>query len=355
MCSLIRRTLFGLLLLVLAGCSGAGAPTAPPSAPPALAERPTQPANSPTQPAPSTVGLDEPTQVVIQATPSTPAPPPALADRSTPELALASYFNAINRQEYERAYGYWEQAPDNADLASFARGFGDTRSVRVLVGLPVFVGVGAGNAYAALPTLLVTLHTDGRLETLQGCYVAHRVNIDPAQRDWSLKQAEIAPGAPDLQGLLQPAGQCAEVNTSGGQSFADTTAPINTLASYYDAIARQDYARAYGYWRAAPDGADTATFAAGFAGTAAVRIYVDPAFNSEGAAGSQFAQSAALVVSQQSDGAVTTLAGCYTLSRPNAGNFDPPAEQPWLLHSAQIAEVAQGNLAGSLAALECGP
>ncbi|HYF61508.1 MAG TPA: hypothetical protein VD886_01760 [Herpetosiphonaceae bacterium] len=347
--SLSTRTLLILLLITLAGCSGAATPTPPTPtrgspAPPAAA-LPTRPAAPAEQPAaPPAAPAEQPAE----------SPPAASEDRSTPELALASYFNAITRQDYARAYAYWEQPPGNADLATFAAGFADTAAVRPFVGLPVAVDVGAGNAYAAMPTLLVVRHTDGSIETLQGCYVAHRTNIDPGQRDWSLRQAEITPGPLDPAGLVRPAAQCGEVNAAG-LDFADTAAPIATLASYYAAIGRQDYARAYGYWRSAPDGADEAAFAAGFADTADVRVYVDPAFVNDAAAGGQFSQTAALVVARHGDGSLETLSGCYALSRPNAGNFDPPAEQPWLLHSASIAAVALAQLPAALSAQECRP
>ncbi|MGH6859926.1 MAG: hypothetical protein ACRECY_06700, partial [Phyllobacterium sp.] len=42
---------------------------------------------------------------------NTQTPPEYLDDRSTPETVIKSYYNAINRQEYARAYSYY--APDS--------------------------------------------------------------------------------------------------------------------------------------------------------------------------------------------------------------------------------------------------
>ena len=50
--------------------------------------------------------------------------------------------------------------------------------------------------------------------------------------------------------------------------------PVHLVASYYNAIALGDYARAYGYWREGnvPRGATLAQFAAGFADVQTVRV-----------------------------------------------------------------------------------
>jgi hypothetical protein len=46
------------------------------------------------------------------------------AERSTPVDLLASFYNAINRREYQRAYGYWETPPSLYD--QFVQGYADT-------------------------------------------------------------------------------------------------------------------------------------------------------------------------------------------------------------------------------------
>jgi hypothetical protein len=111
------------------------------------------------------------------------------ADQDTPVDLLASFYNAINRQEYQRAYGYWENPPSSYD--QFAQGYADTASVQLIVQLPAFVGVGAGNAYAPIPTVLLSTRRDGRQQLFAGFYTTHKVNIQPDV--WHLSSAAIAP------------------------------------------------------------------------------------------------------------------------------------------------------------------
>ena len=61
------------------------------------------------------------------------APPAEAAydNPNSPVDLLASYYNAIDRQEYQRAYGYWEMPPSSYD--QFAQGYADTASVELIV------------------------------------------------------------------------------------------------------------------------------------------------------------------------------------------------------------------------------
>jgi heat shock protein HslJ len=115
-------------------------------------------------------------------------------DRTSPVSLLASYYDAINRQEYQRAYSYWETAPDPFD--EFASGFADTVSVQVIVEPPTRYGAGAGSLYANIPTVLIAQHTDGTQLTYAGCFVA-RTSNQLAPDAWSLYSADVAQVADD--------------------------------------------------------------------------------------------------------------------------------------------------------------
>ncbi len=116
---------------------------------------------------------------------------------NSPVDLLASYYNAIDRQEYRRAYGYWQNPPGSYD--AFVQGYQDTASVLLIVRPPTMIDVGAGNAYARIPTVLVARHTDGSTQTFAGCYTTHKINLQPPdvpQPDvWHITQATIAPVA----------------------------------------------------------------------------------------------------------------------------------------------------------------
>ena len=114
---------------------------------------------------------------------------PLYASQDSPAELLASFYNAINRQEYQRAYGYWETPPSPYD--QFAQGYADTASVQLIVQPPTFIDAGAGNLHAAIPTVLVATKRDGSQQRFGGCYTTHKVNIQPDV--WHLSQAQIAP------------------------------------------------------------------------------------------------------------------------------------------------------------------
>jgi len=136
-------------------------------------------------------------ELLAQACAAFGVPSPAqvsYAERNAPVDLLASFYNAINRQEYQRAYSYWETPPSPYD--QFVQGYADTASVQLIVQLPAFIDVGAGNAYANIPTVLIATRRDGSQQIFAGCYTTHKVNIQPDV--WHLARATIALAAAGL-------------------------------------------------------------------------------------------------------------------------------------------------------------
>lgn len=125
---------------------------------------------------------------------------------------LQSYYNAINRRAYERAYSYWETPPGNASLAAYTSGYANTASVRVFVGLSEQMGGAAGNIYMEIPTLLVATNTDGSQQMFAGCYVVRRSNIqatgEPLEQAWTLYSASITAVADFGEGLARLTQRC---------------------------------------------------------------------------------------------------------------------------------------------------
>jgi hypothetical protein len=94
-------------------------------------------------------------------------------DRSTPEAVIRSLYDAVNRREYARAYGYWEPgSPDLPPFDQFEQGYADTVSVDLTIG-DVVGGVGAGQLYFSVPVTLVATISDGSTQTFVGCYILH--------------------------------------------------------------------------------------------------------------------------------------------------------------------------------------
>ena len=164
----------------------------------------------------------EPTPQVVPTTsvppthvPTSPAPlpPPTIPsigppyeDRGGPVSLLASYFNAVNRKEYPRAWAYWENPP-NPSYEDFVQGYAETTSVLLVVRPPTFIEGAAGSQYTNIPTLLIVTHTDDSQHNFVGCYVTRRANpnIEGAPPDgWSLFDATISvTGSTDAAQLAQ--------------------------------------------------------------------------------------------------------------------------------------------------------
>src|SRR5205085_8770763 len=112
-----------------------------------------------------------PGAALVQAQPVPSAAPNYFDNRSNAVVALQSYFNAINRREYARAYSYWESASAAGPFAQFQAGYADTQSVLLTTGT-VTGDAGAGQRYYTVPVVL-QVGTTGGPRTYAGCYVLH--------------------------------------------------------------------------------------------------------------------------------------------------------------------------------------
>ncbi len=67
-----------------------------------------------------------PTQSAVTQPSASPSAAPATAyldDRSSAEQVIRSYYDAIGRRQYLRAYGYWEPSTTLPTFEAFAKGF----------------------------------------------------------------------------------------------------------------------------------------------------------------------------------------------------------------------------------------
>ena len=126
---------------------------------------------------------------------------------ASPVDLLASYYDAVNRQEYERAYGYWQVPP--LDYATFVAGYADTASVQVIVQPPTRIEGASGSLYAAVPIFLIAQHHDGSVLSFAGCMVTRKSNLDNSTEGWKIYQAILAQvdNGADISALL--ASECA--------------------------------------------------------------------------------------------------------------------------------------------------
>jgi len=101
---------------------------------------------------------------------------------------LASYYDAINARDYQRAYNLWESPPSSFE--QFAKGFAETSHVRILVEPSVPVEGAAGSVFAQISTIVVASTRKGTGRVFAGCYVMRRSNVE--DRGWHIYRATIS-------------------------------------------------------------------------------------------------------------------------------------------------------------------
>lgn len=137
--------------------------------------------------------------------PATPDPAPAKAetqnvpdyldDRSTPEKLISSYYNAVNRKEYARAFSYYASDANATPFETFAAGYETTETVTVQFGKLVTEGA-AGSTYWTLPLAIKSVATNGKETAFAGCYTIRLAN--PAVQGLPFVPMSI------MQGTLTP-------------------------------------------------------------------------------------------------------------------------------------------------------
>lgn len=110
----------------------------------------------------------------------------------------------------------------------------------------------------------------------------------------------------------------------------DRSDPLTTLASYFGAINAKDYRRAFRFWELPPSSYEQ--FARGFVDTERVRLLVDPARRTGGAAGSAYVEIPTIVVSFTRGGNERVFAGCYVMRRSNV------RDRGWQIYRADVSQ-----------------
>jgi hypothetical protein len=161
---------------------------------------------------------------------------PALAeepysdDRSTPEALVRSLYNAINRHEYSRAYSYFSEPPAK-DLDTYAKGFANTASVKVLEGNAASEGA-AGSTYFSLPVAVEATAKDGKKQVFGGCYTLRLAEPTIQTTPFTplhIEKGELKPATGDLADALP--NQC-----------GDSPPPVDAALQKAKAAFLRDYA-----------------------------------------------------------------------------------------------------------------
>lgn len=124
----------------------------------------------------------------------------------------------------------------------------------------------------------------------------------------------------------------------------DRSSPIQVLRSYYNAINRKEYVRAYSYWSnsANPPPPAYDVFQRGFTSTASVELTISKAV-ADGTAGTTYYRAPVTIYARQTNNQIMTYVGCYVISQPNPVNFGAPPFIPMGIYSAKIELVQNYN------------
>lgn len=112
-------------------------------------------------------------------------------DRSSAETLVQSFYNAVNRKEYARAWDYFGDEKPAADLATFAKGYENTTQVNVIAGNVASEGA-AGSIFYYLPVSIAAFDKDGSEQVFAGCYTARIAN--PAIQEPPFRPLHITSG-----------------------------------------------------------------------------------------------------------------------------------------------------------------
>ncbi len=298
-------------------------------------------------------------------------------DRSGPEQLIQSYFNAINRKEYARAYSYWEAAAAAQSLPAyedFRAGFAETASVMVWVGW-MSQGAGAGQLYYEVPVALQAETTSGETQAFAGCYTLHlsqpAIQGMPPFRPLAIQAAsvqELPTGSGPIAWLATACGEAGgegqsiapgivvpeEPSVDASRYIDDRSTPVSVLRSYYNAINRHEYVRAYSYWR--PQAAQQhlppyPQFEQGYAETQSVELQTGTVRTDVGAGQINSAVPIALEA-QTTSGATQWFAGCYRLHLSQPAVQEPPFEGI-RIQSAAVHEITGAEFAGAATSQDC--
>lgn len=300
-----------------------------------------------------------------------------LDDRSTVTGLIASYFNAINRKEYLRAYGYWRNPIEAlGPYEKYAQGYLETKWVEIRLGL-IREGVAAGNIYFSVPVLIRAQTITGERQRFIGCFIVHQPQpaiqgIPPfmsmAIESASVKVVKTPGGGTALlasacdgsghQGTpLRPAPKTNRTNTSAKNYLDDRSDAVQVIRSLVNAINRREYVRAYSYWEDAGISSEVESFdifARGYADTRRVRLMVGAVLDDPGA-GQLYYSVPVVMIARTTDGKTQTFAGCYVVHMPNPAMQMMLPFRPLSIRSAQVMQFPNNSDLDLLLARACGP
>jgi hypothetical protein len=332
----------------------------------------TSPAPTNTLPAPTVTLAPAPTQASTGLPPANPGSANYIDDRSTPSQVITSFFNAINRYEYLRAYSYWsDPATSLGSYTTWASGYSDTASVDLVFG-QITGDPGMMQVYYTVPVVLKTIKTNSTHANYAACYVVHETNPDvygaPPISPMGIAQGSAQPSDINASDASVLATACNGFPSGGNPPFVaysnslnidktnfidNRSGAIETVSSLLNALNLKQYVRAYSYYQ------NPATFpgafdpyAAGYANTDVITATFGTV-QSEGAAGSLYYKVPLALNVLSTTNTTQTFVGCYTLRLGQPAVQGTPPFQPMGITAGNFTQVANGTDVNTLLPTAC--
>ena len=133
--------------------------------------------------------------------------------QTDPAALVESYASALASGNPAGAASYWENPPGDLFYAQFYTLFTTASAVHLYINPLIFSDAGAGNIYAAVPTLVTTTYPNGALQFVAGCLTTHKANVpvgnatepDP---NWHLRDMSMTVVPTELAAIYQVAQGC---------------------------------------------------------------------------------------------------------------------------------------------------
>ena len=303
---------------------------------------------------------------------STPATTNYIDDRSTPSQVIVSFYNAINRQEYSRAYGYYSDPTTTlGSFTTFANGYQATVSVNLVFG-QITGDAGMSQVHYIIPVILKATTKNNGHSNYAACYVVHEANPDvygsPPIFPMSIDSGSATPANLNSSDASVLATACSGQFTGGLTSFSasanslsidksnfvdNRSGPIETVSSLLNSLNLKQYVRAYSYYQnAATYPGPYDPYAAGYSNTDTITVTFGTVI-SEGAAGSLYYKVPLAEKVLTTSSTTQTFVGCYTLRLGQPANQTTPPFQPMGITAGKFNQVANGTNVTTLLPTAC--
>lgn len=111
-------------------------------------------------------------------------------------IVIQSYYDAINRHDYEQAYRSWrgKGSASHQTFEAFKKGFANTASTQVKIGELGPGGGAAGSQYIRVPVTVTATTQNQEVQHFKGTYILRRSLVDGAsadERSWHIYSAKL--------------------------------------------------------------------------------------------------------------------------------------------------------------------